>query len=147
MGVLALTASAERAFFPSRFLPLAALLVGAESIDSCYRPPAPTAQNARQEGLYLAKVFNTHRTPEEKAQAPSFKESWSGSLAYVGTPHELTDKKEKGEKKKEEERGLLRLLSCDAWRVEGEERKRESQRALEGVLELAGHGSADAGIF
>ncbi|EPT27881.1 NADH dehydrogenase (NDH2-II) [Toxoplasma gondii TgCatPRC2] len=54
-------------------------------IDAAYRPPAPTAQNARQEGIYLAKVFNECPHPEEKADAPAFQETWNGSLAYVGS--------------------------------------------------------------
>ncbi|CBZ51049.1 nadh dehydrogenase, related [Neospora caninum Liverpool] len=54
-------------------------------IDAAYRPPAPTAQNARQEGIYLAQVFNQFPHPEEKANAPAFQETWSGSLAYVGS--------------------------------------------------------------
>lgn len=59
-----------------------------DEIDSSYRPPAPTAQNARQEGKYLAKVFNAYPTPEDKLHAPSFKETWNGSLAYVGKTKE-----------------------------------------------------------
>ncbi|CDJ40403.1 pyridine nucleotide-disulphide oxidoreductase, putative [Eimeria tenella] len=48
-----------------------------ERIDAAYRPPAPTAQNARQAGIYLARKFNL-------GGGPAFSEEWKGSLAYVG---------------------------------------------------------------
>ncbi|PFH32173.1 NADH dehydrogenase (NDH2-II) [Besnoitia besnoiti] len=54
-------------------------------VDASYRPPAPTAQNARQEGIYLANIFNERPLPEQKSEAPAFQEKWSGSLAYVGS--------------------------------------------------------------
>lgn len=51
-----------------------------ERIDSAYRSPAPTAQNARQAGTYLAKSFNAGLGKD----TPAFCEEWRGSLAYVG---------------------------------------------------------------
>ncbi|OEH79965.1 pyridine nucleotide-disulfide [Cyclospora cayetanensis] len=51
-----------------------------ERIDTAYRSPVPTAQNARQAGVYLAKAFNNGMG----AETPAFCEEWKGSLAYVG---------------------------------------------------------------
>ncbi|KAL8424694.1 hypothetical protein Efla_006479 [Eimeria flavescens] len=73
-----------------------------QEVDKRYRSPAPTAQNARQEGRYLALLFNTYLGPskassaaaaaagEEPAPAatppafPAFVEAWRGSLCFLG---------------------------------------------------------------
>ena len=57
--------------------------------------PAPTAQNARQEGEYLALLFNTYLGPKTRGGAPkgaplggpplpAFVETWKGSLCLLG---------------------------------------------------------------
>eukprot|EP00920_Eleutheroschizon_duboscqi_P016070 GHVT01037858.1.p1 GENE.GHVT01037858.1~~GHVT01037858.1.p1 ORF type:complete len:366 (-),score=90.22 GHVT01037858.1:486-1583(-) len=64
---------------------LAAFKEICRSIDIAYRPPAPTAQNARKSGQYLAAVFNEFFPADaKKTAAPPFKETWDGCLAYVG---------------------------------------------------------------
>ncbi|CCF72752.1 NADH dehydrogenase [Babesia microti strain RI] len=69
------------------------LLIG---IDSGFRGPFPTAQNAKQEGIYLANVFNqflTHNScglntyellGQNSLYVKPFCEVWKGSIAYVG---------------------------------------------------------------
>lgn len=55
--------------------------------------PAPTAQNARQEGRFLALLFNSYlgpsgpcdeQTQERRAPLPGFVEKWRGSLCFLG---------------------------------------------------------------
>lgn len=53
-----------------------------EAVDRSYRSPPATAQNARQEGLYLATIFNDQLHDQEAA--PVYLQKWYGSLAYVG---------------------------------------------------------------
>lgn len=50
--------------------------------DKAYRSPAPTAQNARQEGWYLSEVFNA--AADGRTLHSVFNPVWRGSLAYVG---------------------------------------------------------------
>lgn len=59
-----------------------ALWAVSEKIDAAYRSPAPTAQNAKQAGAYLAKCFNAGLGRD----VPAFSEEWRGSMAYVGEP-------------------------------------------------------------
>ncbi|XP_026189803.1 external alternative NAD(P)H-ubiquinone oxidoreductase B2, mitochondrial [Cyclospora cayetanensis] len=66
-----------------------------QEIDKRYVSPAPTAQNARQEGQFLALVFNCFMGPGRGAggapetaapQAlPAFVENWKGSLCFLGS--------------------------------------------------------------
>ncbi|KAL8439043.1 hypothetical protein Efla_002452 [Eimeria flavescens] len=65
---------------PDRVLNKEQLRALLQRIDDAYRSPAPTAQNARQAGVYLAKLFNSGF----KKDLPAFCEEWKGSLAYVG---------------------------------------------------------------
>ncbi|CBZ49871.1 putative mitochondrial alternative NADH dehydrogenase 1 [Neospora caninum Liverpool] len=60
-------------------------------IDLAYRAPAPTAQNAKQAGLYLAQTFNAFATPEEKTLAPAFVEKNRGALVYLGQGQAAAD--------------------------------------------------------
>ncbi|GFE55932.1 NADH dehydrogenase [Babesia ovis] len=59
-----------------------------EYIDANYMPPFPTAQNAKQESLYLAKLFNSGFNTQE---INAFKEVWKGSLASIGGRHVVGD--------------------------------------------------------
>ncbi|CEM01006.1 unnamed protein product [Vitrella brassicaformis CCMP3155] len=61
------------------------------SIDENYRSPAPTAQNAAQQGTYLADTFTKFRTKASKFEAPVFIEKWKGTLAYVGDSQAVAD--------------------------------------------------------
>ncbi|EPR57879.1 non-proton pumping type-II NADH dehydrogenase I [Toxoplasma gondii GT1] len=53
-------------------------------IDAAYRAPAPTAQNAKQAGRYLAQTFNAFPSVEEKRRAPAFVNQTRGALVYLG---------------------------------------------------------------
>lgn len=78
--LLIISASVTPSMGCSLLLPV---FLRAEKIDAAYRSPAPTAQNARQAGAYLAKCFNDGFAKD----APAFCEKWKGSLAYVGATH------------------------------------------------------------
>ncbi|GBE62469.1 NADH dehydrogenase [Babesia ovata] len=52
-----------------------------EHIDKNYAAPFPTAQNAKQESLYLAEAFNREFTASDSR---AFNEEWKGSLASIG---------------------------------------------------------------
>eukprot|EP00922_Rhytidocystis_sp_ex-Travisia-forbesii_P071452 GHVS01106627.1.p1 GENE.GHVS01106627.1~~GHVS01106627.1.p1 ORF type:complete len:748 (+),score=191.13 GHVS01106627.1:44-2245(+) len=72
-------------------------------IDANYRPPAPTAQYAAQEGLYLARALNQFyglvdqkntaatAVAGEEEKAPAFQQQWKGYLAYVGGGQAVAD--------------------------------------------------------
>lgn len=63
-----------------------------QEIDEAYRSPAPTAQNAKQGGHYLALVFNSFPSSEEKIlKAPAFVEKYKGSLVYIGQGESAAD--------------------------------------------------------
>lgn len=50
-------------------------------------PPVPTAQNAVQEGEFLAMVFNDSlgsRASAPPKVLPAFVEKWKGSLCFLG---------------------------------------------------------------
>ncbi|EKX72648.1 conserved hypothetical protein [Theileria equi strain WA] len=53
-----------------------------DKIDTKYVPPFPTAQNAKQQGIYLAKAFNTGSISDKNKKA--FCEKWLGSIASLG---------------------------------------------------------------
>nr|BAN64541.1 NADH dehydrogenase, putative [Babesia bovis] len=53
-------------------------------IDSRYMPPFPTAQNAKQESVYLANLFNKGFNIQGTA---AFNDVWKGSLASIGGKH------------------------------------------------------------
>lgn len=55
-----------------------------KKIDAAYKPPPPTAQNANQEGRYLATIFNRFVTETDEANAPAYVYQWKGQMAYVG---------------------------------------------------------------
>eukprot|EP01071_Lankesteria_metandrocarpae_P012123 Lankesteria_metandrocarpae@DN5500_c0_g1_i1.p1 len=55
-----------------------------KEVDAGYRPPVPTAQNAGQEGLWLAGMMNDFDIQTDKNKLPSFVENFKGALAYVG---------------------------------------------------------------
>jgi len=55
-----------------------------KEIDTGYKPPAPTAQNAGQEGRWLACMLNDFDTQQDAEKLPSFVETFRGALAYVG---------------------------------------------------------------
>lgn len=64
-----------------------------KAIDAAYRPPPPTAQNAHQEGAYLANVFNRclpltadiqQSRKDIDGVTPAYIYKWRGSMAYVG---------------------------------------------------------------
>ncbi|CDR98045.1 NADH dehydrogenase, putative [Babesia bigemina] len=52
-----------------------------EHIDNNYASPFPTAQNAKQESLYLAEAFNRGFAASD---SHAFNEAWKGSLASIG---------------------------------------------------------------
>lgn len=66
-----------------------------KEVDKRYISPAPTAQNARQEGKFLALLFNSYLgskassasdsvTPEVPDTLPGFVDTWKGSLCFLG---------------------------------------------------------------
>lgn len=66
-----------------------------QELDKRYVSPAPTGQNARQEGVFLALLFNSYLgssgswwsrfvATEGPPALPGFVESWKGSLCYLG---------------------------------------------------------------
>ncbi|KAF8820016.1 naDH dehydrogenase (NDH2-II) [Cardiosporidium cionae] len=62
-----------------------------KEIDNSYVSPAPTAQNAKKQGTYLATVFNSYLSDTEKLHAPIYEETWDGSMAYVGKDRAILD--------------------------------------------------------
>ncbi|UKK01175.2 NADH dehydrogenase [Theileria orientalis] len=53
-------------------------------IDNTYTPPFPTAQNAKQEAIYLAKMFNNGSLLGGGIAKAGFGEHWKGTLASLG---------------------------------------------------------------
>ncbi|ORM41229.1 putative external alternative NAD(P)H-ubiquinone oxidoreductase [Babesia sp. Xinjiang] len=64
--------------------PKGKLLEIMDHIDANYVPPFPTAQNAKQEGSYLANAFNNGMCG---LGSDAFNEVWRGSLASIGGKH------------------------------------------------------------
>ncbi|KAF8819985.1 naDH dehydrogenase (NDH2-II) [Cardiosporidium cionae] len=62
-----------------------------KEIDNAYMSPAPTAQNAKKQGTYLATVFNSYLFDDEKLHVPIYEETWDGSMAYVGKNRAILD--------------------------------------------------------
>eukprot|EP01069_Polyplicarium_translucidae_P008713 Polyplicarium_translucidae@DN3248_c0_g1_i15.p2 len=61
-------------------------------IDATYKPPAPTAANAKQMGRYLATIFNSFLNVETRAHnAPAFVPVFQGRMAYVGGHQGVAD--------------------------------------------------------
>ncbi|KAK1936054.1 putative NADH dehydrogenase [Babesia divergens] len=61
--------------------PKTVLLEVMKYIDDNYASPFPTAQNAKQEGLYLSRSFNVGL---QRERCDAFTEVWKGSLASIG---------------------------------------------------------------
>ncbi|KAH0474837.1 MAG: uncharacterized protein KVP18_003519 [Porospora cf. gigantea A] len=53
-------------------------------IDSKYRPPIPTAQNANQAGRFLSHAFN-----KASADLPAFVPAFRGQMAYIGEKNSI----------------------------------------------------------
>lgn len=54
-----------------------------DQIDNKYVPPFPTAQNAKQQGIYLARAFNSGSI-SSNVNKRAFCEKWLGSIASLG---------------------------------------------------------------
>jgi len=66
-----------------------------DKLDQSYRSPPPTAQNANQQGMYLAEVFN--KFGYEQQTRPAYHFVNRGSLCYIGNEKAIFElNKEKG---------------------------------------------------
>eukprot|EP00915_Cephaloidophora_sp_WS-2016_P008685 GHVH01012110.1.p1 GENE.GHVH01012110.1~~GHVH01012110.1.p1 ORF type:complete len:529 (+),score=85.56 GHVH01012110.1:41-1627(+) len=81
-----------------------------KEMDSNFRSPPPTAQNANQQGQYLASVFNQHGPDHYASHAYRFVNK--GSMCYIGNNRAIL------ELDKELSRGLYGSFGTGAiWRV------------------------------